>query len=324
MTLFLDEHTVSELITMEDALDAVSEGFIASGRGAVVNLPRARLSHGSGTVRITAAINDDRGYYGVKVSSSAVFGSNAGRVLNLFEIATGRLCAVIQVLALGALRTGAVSGLATDLLARHDAEVLTLIGTGRQARTQLDAIRRVRRIRQVRLVGRDPVRRAAFREALGREGKGVVEFDSAEDAGRGADIVVTATSATQPVLLGEWLSPGAHVNAVGANTESRRELDSAVVARAAVVVTDEPSQARYEATDLIQPVAEGVFDWDDLLGVGEILGGVKPGRQSYEEITLFKSLGTAIGDVALAARTYEAALERGVGVHLPDLSGGSS
>jgi ornithine cyclodeaminase/alanine dehydrogenase-like protein (mu-crystallin family) len=324
VTLLLDESTVAELLTMDDALAAVAEGFAARGRGALDNLPRARLEYAAGTIRITAAVDEDRGYYGVKISSSAVFGSNAGRVFNLFEIGTGRLCAVIQGFGLGALRTGAVSGLATDLVARPDAEVLALVGTGRQARTQLEAMRRVRTIRQLRLYGRDPVRRAQFRDAVVDDGIEVVECATAREAVRGAHIVVTATSATEPVLAGGWLDAGAHVNAIGANHESRRELDSAVVARSALILTDEPAQARYEAADLIHPVAEGVIGWDDVHGIDEIIVGAVPGRRSPDEITLFESLGTAIGDVVLAGRVYEAAVESGVGVQLPDLSGQAS
>ena len=320
MTLFLDEAAIGEVITMDEALATVAEGFAARSRGAVSNLPRALLRHSGGTIRITAAVNEEQGYHGVKVSSSAVFGSGAGRVFLLFETSTGRLCAVIQVFGLGALRTGAVSGVVTDHLANPDAECLALIGTGRQARTQLEAIRRVRPIRKLRLYGRDPSRRAEFRAQVDDEIE-VVECDSVEDAVRGAQVVATATSASEPVLEGAWLDEGTHVNAIGANDASRREIDSTVVARASVIVTDEPDQARYEAGDLIEPVVEGVIDWHDVHGVDELVGGAIPGRQSPDEITLFESLGTAIGDVALAARAYEMALDRGIGIELPDLSG---
>lgn len=324
MTALIDESAVAELVTMEDALEAVSKAFLARGRGRIVNLPRQRLHHREGVVRITAAVTEDAGYFGVKVSSSAVFGSNAGRIMSLYELSTGRLCAVIQVFGLGALRTGAVSGVATDLLARPDSEVLGLIGTGRQARTQLAAIKRVRPIRRVRVFGRDSGRRGDFADSVRDSGLEVTECESAREAVECADIVVTATAATDPVLLGDWLSPGVHVNAIGANHESKRELDSQVVAKAGVVATDEPSQAQYEASDLIHPVAEGLLSWEDVHGIHEIITGFAEGRRSVEEITLFKSLGTAVGDVLLAAWTYERALERGYGVTLPELSGGVS
>lgn len=320
MTLFLEEAAIAELLTMDDALAAVSEGFAGRARGAVGNLPRALLRHSGGTIRVTAAVDEEQGYHGVKVSSTAVFGSSAGRVFNLFETSTGRLCAVIQVFGLGALRTGAVSGVVTAHLANPDADCLALIGTGRQARTQLEAVRRVRPIRRLRLYGRDPSRRAEFRAQVDPD-IDLVECDSVEEAVSGAQIVVTATSASDPILRGSWLDPGTHVNAIGANDASRREIDSAVVARARLVVTDEPEQARYEAGDLIFPVAEGVIGWDDVHGVDELIGGVIPGRQSADDITLFESLGTAIGDVVLAVRAYTTAVERGIGTQLPDLSG---
>lgn len=306
---------------MDDALAAVEAGFTARARGVVDNLPRAILHHSGGTVRITAAVIEDQSYYGVKVSSSAVFGSGAGRLLSLYAIATGRLCAVIQVFGLGALRTGAVSGVTTRLLARPDADVLGLVGTGRQARTQLEAIRRVRPIHTVRLFGRDPARRARFAEEVRGEGLVVHECATVEEAVAGATVVVTATAATEPVLAGDWLNPGTHVNAIGSNDPSRRELDSAVVSRAELIVTDEPAQARYEAADLIHPVAEGLIGWEDVRGLDELLTGAVAGRRSADGITVFESLGTAIGDVALAARAYETALDRGIGQRLPDLSG---
>jgi alanine dehydrogenase len=321
MTLLLDENTVSELITMDDALIAVREGFVAQAHGTLANLPRVRLRQGGETVRITAAIAEHRGYFGVKVSSSAVFGSSAGRVLNLFESDTGRLCAVVQVFGLGAKRTGAVSGVAADCMANPDADVLAIVGTGRQARTQLAAMIRVRPIRQIRVFGRHTGRRADFADAARLTGADVLEFDTVEEAVTDAAIVVTATSASQPVLFGDWLSSGAHVSAIGANDESRRELDNRVVARADLIAVDEPIQARYESADLIQPVAKGILDWDQVSGLDELLGGSAPTRTSVRDITLFKSLGTAIGDVVLAANAYETAVERGVGVRLPELSG---
>jgi ornithine cyclodeaminase/alanine dehydrogenase-like protein (mu-crystallin family) len=320
VTLFIDERAVAELIAMPDALVAVREGFEAMARGNVENLPRTRLGHGEGTVRITAALAAERGYFAVKISSRAVFESNSGRILNLFELSTGKLCAVIQVFGLGALRTAAVTGVATDLLARPDADVLAVIGTGRQARRQLEAMLHVRTIKQVRVFGRDPHRRADFAAFPRAKSIETIECTDVEQAVAGASVVVTATSARDPVLFGVWLDPGVHVNAIGANDVSRRELDSEVVARADIVVVDEPLQAPLEASDLIQPVAEGIISWEQVKGLDEILAG-SPGRQTAGDITLFKSMGTAVGDAMLAALVYERALQSGVGISLPDLSG---
>ena len=323
MTLFLDEETVAHLVTMDDALAAVAEAFAASGDGTAVNVPRVRAPLGNGVLRITAAVLSYRGYYGVKMSSTAVFGSTAGRVFNLFKD-DGELCAVMQVFTLGSLRTGASSGVATDHLANKDAAVLGVIGSGRQARTQVAAIRSVRAIEEIRVFSPNPTRRAAFCDAVSDARVSAGGVDRAEEAVRGADIVVTATTATSPVMMGTWLSPGTHVNAVGANYEHRRELDSEAVARASVIVTDDRQQVRYEATDLAAPVREGLLDWERVRGLDELLAGTALGRRSPDEITLFKSLGVALGDVALAVRAYEAALAAGAGQRLPDLAGAGS
>lgn len=329
MTLFLDEAAVAEVITMSDALRAVREGFGGSGEDVVENLPRVLLGSGDNAVRITAASVANTGYYGVKISSRVVFGSGTGRVLNLYERDTARLCAVLQVFGLGAVRTGAVSGVATDLLARTDAETLAVIGTGRQALTQVEAMLRVRPVRTIRVFGRDRRRLAEFCDTLAGMTESTIDAtiapsSSPQEAVDGCDIVVTATSARHPVLAGEWLSHGVHINAVGANEIGRRELESSVVAKSNVIVVDEKSQARTEAADLIQPIAEGLLDWSDICGLDDLLTGRAEGRSSSDQVTLFKSLGTAIADVVLAGDVYETALRRGLGVRLPDLSGTSS
>jgi len=321
MTLFLDEACVAGLVGMDDALEAVEQVFAEVGRGTVTNVPRVRAPLAEGTLRITAAVLNARGYYGVKVSSTTIFESSAGRVFSLYKADTGELAAIVQVFAMGALRTGAASGVATKYMARPDASVLGVIGTGRQARTQAEAICKVRPIREIRVFSRSAHNRARFCADLAATGAALIPVDSAEAAARGADVIATATTATEPVLLGDWLAPGAHVNAIGANYEYRRELDSAAVGCMAVIATDDREQVRYEATDLAAPVAEGVIGWDDIVGLGDIVAGKIPGRTSEADITMFKSLGVALEDVALAARAYEKALETGAGQRLPDLAG---
>lgn len=319
--LFLDEACVRQLVTMEDALAAVEEVFGAQGRGGVFNVPRVRAPVKGGTLRITAAVLSYRGYYGVKVSSTAVFHSNAGRMFCLYREETGELCAVVQVFAMGALRTGAASGIATKYLANPDAAVLGVLGSGRQARTQVDAVCAVRPIREIRVWSP----RAASREAFCDDVKNVnkinaIPVDSQEAAVRGADVLITATTSTSPVVQGAWLKPGAHINAIGANFEHRRELDSATVAAAKFIATDDTEQVRYESTDLAVPVSEGLLSWEQVHSLGDVVAGKLKGRNSHDDVTLFKSLGVAIEDVALAARAYEKALKLGVGMTLPDLT----
>ncbi len=321
MTLFLDEICVAGLVGMDDALKAVEDVFAEVGRGTVTNVPRVRAPLGDGTLRITAAVLNARGYYGIKVSSTTIFESSAGRVFSLYKADSGELAAIVQVFAMGALRTGAASGIATKYMARPDAHRLAVIGTGRQARTQAEAICKIRPITEIRIHSRSNENRARFCRALAPLAADVFGTDSAEEAVRGADIIVTATTATEPVLKGAWLAPGSHVNAIGANYEYRRELDTDVVAKAAVIATDDREQVKYEATDLAAPVAERIITWDQVLGLGDIVAGNRPGRNGPGDITLFKSLGVALEDVALAACAYEKALETGAGQKLPDLAG---
>jgi alanine dehydrogenase len=322
MTIFLDEATVMRLVGMSDALDATEEVFREAGQGNVTNVPRVRASLNDGTLRITAAVLNYRGYYGVKVSSTTVFGRNAGRVFCLYREDGGELCAIVQVFAMGALRTGAASGVATRHLANDDARVLGVIGSGRQARTQVEAIARVRPIREVRAFSRSAENRAQFcQDITARLGIAAQPVETAREAATGCDVVVTSTTATAPVLLGEWLSPGTHVNAIGANYENRRELDSAAVARARFIATDDTEQVRYEATDLVAPVKEGLLSWDRVVPLGDVVAGHVTGRAAKEDITLYKSLGVAIEDVALAIRAFEKAKAEGIGTPLPDLSG---
>jgi alanine dehydrogenase len=319
--LFLDEACVRQLVTMEDALAAVEEVFGAQGRGGVFNVPRVRAPVKGGTLRITAAVLSYRGYYGVKVSSTAVFHSNAGRMFCLYREESGELCAVVQVFAMGALRTGAASGIATKYLANPDAAVLGVLGSGRQARTQVDAVCAVRPISEIRVWSP----RAASREAFCVDVKKInkinaIPVSSEEDAVRGADVLITATTSTSPVVQGAWLKPGVHINAIGANFEHRRELDSATVAAAKFIATDDTEQVRYESTDLAVPVSEDKLSWDQVHSLGDVVAGKIKGRNARDEVTLFKSLGVAIEDVALAARAYEKALKLGVGMTLPDLT----
>ena len=323
MTIFLDEDAIAGLLTMQTALSAVEEVFAAQGRNEVVNIPRIRTPVKGGILRITAGVLNYRGYYGVKISSTTSFGKNAGRLFFLYREEDGALCAAIQVFGLGMFRTGAASGIATKYLAVPDASRLGVIGSGRQAQTQVEAICAVRPITEVSVYSRSAEKRDAFCEELRARLPGVAlrPVASAEQATRGAQVVITATTATSPVLLGDWLAPGTHINAIGANFEHRRELDSEVVRRAAKIVTDDLEQVRYEASDLAFPVAEGILTWDDVRSLGAVVAGVETGRRSGEDITIFKSLGVAIEDVALAARAYEAAVEQGVGVELPDLAG---
>jgi ornithine cyclodeaminase/alanine dehydrogenase-like protein (mu-crystallin family) len=325
MTLLIDEHCIRKLITMDDALAAVEEVFDAQGTGAnggVTNVPRVRVPVSNGIVRITAAVLSYRGYYGVKISSTAVFGRDAGRMFCLYREDDGSLAAIVQVFAMGAMRTGAASGIATKYLANDDASVLAVIGTGRQARTQVEAVCTVRPISEVRVYSRDAANVERFCVEIGKVNKNnYIRSSSLEGAVRGADIVISATSSEAPVVQGAWLKPGAHINAIGANYEHRRELDTEAVSAARFICADDIEQVRYEATDLIEPVKSGVLSWDQVHPLSSVVSGNIRGRHSREDITLFKSLGVALEDVALAVRALEKAQQQGLGTPLPNLTG---
>jgi ornithine cyclodeaminase/alanine dehydrogenase-like protein (mu-crystallin family) len=256
------------------------------------------------------------GFIGMKIYTSV---RGAVRfVVPLFRSATGEMAALIEADALGQFRTGAATGVATKYLANPDAQTAAIIGTGYQARTQLEAVANVRKLERVRAFGRDPQRRAQFcSDMSARIGVEVEPVDSGEKAVRGADIVVTATSALKIVLEGPWISPGAHVNAIGANWAQKRELDDAAVTRADLIVVDSVEQAKMEAGDLILSFANDATRWNAVRELGEIVAGKIFGRTNSNQITLFKSNGIATWDLAVAVRVYELAVARGIGQSIP-------
>jgi len=320
MPIFMDEECVTGLVTMDDALEVLDELFREQGRDRVVNVPRVRAPVKGGILRITTAVLSYRGYYGIKISSNAVSSKHVGRLFCLYREDGADLCAIMQVYGMGAIRTGAASGIATKYLSNPDAATLGVIGSGPQARTQALAICKVRPIREIRVYSRTPENRARFaRDITAETGVKAVAVDTAEAAARDSAVVVTATSSKTPVLNGKWLAPGTHVNAIGANYEHRRELDLDAVAAARFIAADDREQVQYESTDLVEAVKSGLLKWDDVHNLAEVVSGRARGRTSPQDITLFKSLGVAMEDVALAARAYERAVERKAGQPLPDL-----
>jgi ornithine cyclodeaminase/alanine dehydrogenase-like protein (mu-crystallin family) len=320
MPLFLDEECVTGLVTMDDALEVLDELFREQGRDRVVNVPRVRAPVKGGILRITTAVLSYRGYYGIKISSNAVSSKHVGRLFCLYREEGADLCAIMQVYGMGAIRTGAASGIATKYLANPDAATLGVIGSGPQARTQALAICKVRPIREIRVYSKTLENRERFARDIAVEtGAKATAVSSAEAAARGSAIVVTATSSKTPVLNGKWLSPGTHVNAIGANYEHRRELDLDAVAAARFIAADDREQVQYESTDLVEAVKNGLLKWENIHNLADVVSGRVRGRTSPADITLFKSLGVAMEDVALAARAYERAVERKAGQPLPDL-----
>lgn len=313
MALLLTEADVRELLTMPIALEAVEAAFRHLAEGAARVHPRRRLHlEGFSYLHYMAAADGACGYEGMKIYTSSRDGLRF--MIPLFRAKTGELLAILEGDYLGQMRTGAATGLATQLLAREDAHVVGIIGTGVQARTQLEAIAAVRKIEGILVFGRDAERRERFvREMTVKMGVQVEAAPSAEAAVRQAEILVTATTATQPVVEGGWIMKGAHINAVGANFPHKRELDSDAVDCASVIFVDSCEQAKMEAGDLIRTFGGVPERWGGVQELAELLAGRTRGRTTRDEITLFKSNGIAIEDVVTAGRVYELATERKMG-----------
>lgn len=311
--LYLTEAEVGRLLTMDLALEAVSAAFRKIGCDEAENVPRSRCQTDRVMLHVLPAAAKTLGAIGFKAYTTPRDGPARFHV-TLFDPQTGAMSALLEADLLGQFRTGAASGVATKKLARADATTAGCIGTGKQARTQVLAICKVRPLKQVKVFGRDPGRRAAFAAQLAAEtGVDVVPVESAEAAVRGLDVIVTATTAREPVLKGEWLAEGCHVNLAGSNFLARAEADVEVFRRAAVVSADSKDQAHLEAGDLVAPLRENVLTWSDVYDFGPLLVGKYPGRQSPADITVFKSLGLGIEDVALAVRVLDLARQQGVG-----------
>jgi ornithine cyclodeaminase/alanine dehydrogenase-like protein (mu-crystallin family) len=316
MALLLREADVGALLTMDDVLVAVEEGFRALGTGGAVNNPRSRAVTPPGTLHVMHAAVPAVGMSGVKAYVTTPRGSRFLAVL--YRLEDGEALAIVEADRLGQMRTGAASGVATRFLARPEAGALGVIGTGWQARSQVQAICRVRPIALVKVYSRSPERREVFaREMTADLGAEVVAAESAAEAVLGTDVVVTATSSREPVLSGAWLVPGMHVNAIGSNSASRREIDLEAVRRSDPIVVDALDQAQIECGDLIGAAAEGEPVWDRAVELGAVVAGLAPGRQRPDQISLFESQGIAVEDVVTMELLYRRALATGAGEEIP-------
>jgi ornithine cyclodeaminase/alanine dehydrogenase len=308
--MYLTEAEVGELLSPADALEAVEASFRRLAAGTVDNRPRERLPLEEGQYAVMACVDNELGYAGLKSYAWTTTGTPF--VVLLFAIASPtRLEAVIEADKLGQLRTGAASGVAAKYLARDGAESLGVIGCGWQAASQIACIRgAVPTIERVTVYCRNAERLAEFCRENDCE-PAETHRDAAD-----ADVVVTVTTSKDPVLRGEWLRDGALVCGVGANDARRRELDNAVLERAAFVCCDSREQSKIESGDLIEPVERGVLDWLEVHELQEVVAGEIEGRASDADIVVFKSNGLAAWDLAAGARVVELARERGVGTQL--------
>jgi alanine dehydrogenase len=257
------------------------------------------------TLHLMGAAWHSRGYIGYKAYFSFPTGTRFHVVLASAH--TGEVLALIEADWLGRIRTGAASGLATKYLAREEATTVALLGAGAQAETQLQAICTVRSIQRAFVFSRTPETRATFAERMTAQlSIPVYAVESVEQAVAEAEVICTITSAREPILQGALLKPGMHINAAGANSLARRELDTFAVGRCERIFVDDPAQARMEAAELVVPIELRKLSWERVYPLAHLVGGLLPTRQSPEEITLFKSLGIALEDVAAATVVYEA------------------
>jgi ornithine cyclodeaminase/alanine dehydrogenase-like protein (mu-crystallin family) len=311
--LFLKEDDIKQLVSVPEAIAALDIVFRDQARGRAFTNSRQRLRMPGSTLHIMAGATS--GYFGYKAYTSAAGGARF--YFFLFRAETTELLAMMEADALGQIRTGAATGLATKLLSNPDASHATLFGAGWQAESQLLAMDAVRELRRVWIVNRKPERREAFiRKMQPLVKTELASAESAEEAVRASQIVTTITSSREPVLKGAWLLPGQHINAAGGNLLLRREFDDEAVLRAGSVVVDSIEQARIEAGEFVGVIETGRRRWEEFLELRDVAAGLRQGRAATGDITLFKSLGLAMEDVALGQHVYERAIERGVGRQL--------
>lgn len=316
MALWLSEDDVRAVLTMEIAMERVEEAMRAAATDTAVDTPRVRTQAAHGTLHVLQAAAPTLGLAGFKYYFIGPEGKCS--YVHLVNARTAKLEAVIASGWLGMTRTGAASGIAARHLGPPDARVAGQVGAGAQAPSQLEAVCKACNIERAQVYSRDPARLATFCEAMSdRLGIEVLPAASAAAAVQGADIVNVITNSTQPVLEGAWLSPGQHVNAAGSNAVTRRELDLAAVRRCDLVVVDSRSAARRECGDLLPAVEQGMIRWERLPELGEVIAGMRLGRRSARDITLYESHGMGIQDIYVAEHVLEAARKRRLGRELP-------
>lgn len=316
MIRFITERNVVELLTMEDSIAALDEAIGELGRGKAFNKPRQVVGGDAARLSVLPAAIPSKKILGFKTYTVGL--NDALRFWVMLFGDDGEIKAMIEAEHLSAVRTGAACGVATKYMSRPESSTVGLLGTGYNSPAQLEAICAVRTIKQVRAFSRNRDNLVAFCNGMTKHlGVEVVPASDARDAVRNMDIITTITSSAKPVLFGDWLEKGVHVNLAGAMKPSRKEIDTKAVTMADLLVADDIEQAREEAGEMIDAATEGAFDWSTLKGLGSIVAAGKNVRETGDEITVFKAHGTGLWDVATALRIYELALARDVGVDLP-------
>lgn len=314
--LYLTEADVRHLADMRTALDAVRRAFVALGEGQAENVPRRRAAAPGVMLHNMHAAAGYLGVVGAKVYTTTKAGFQF-HVL-IYDAATGSLSAMIEADHLGRLRTGAASGVATELMARPEASTVGLFGAGRQARTQLEAACAVRRLSRVDVFSRNADRCANFAEEMSRQlDVEVVPALRPDLAAMEKDIIITATASKTPVFEGRLIGEGTHLNVVGSNFLQKAEIDVDTVRQADIIVCDSIEACKLEAGDFVDAIEAGVTCYKNMQELADVVTGKATGRATADDITLFKSVGLAIEDVALGYEVLRRAKETGVGEELP-------
>jgi ornithine cyclodeaminase/alanine dehydrogenase-like protein (mu-crystallin family) len=327
--LIINQSEVQQLLPMSECIEVMSQALATLARGdAILPLrPVLWLPEKYGALGMMPSYMGDIQAMGLKVVSvfpgnhGTQYDSHMGAVL-VFETKHGQLLGIVDASTITAIRTAGVSGVATRALAREDAHNLAILGSGVQAKTHLAAMLLTRDIQHIRVWSRNPehTKRFVERESA-RHGVNIQAAQTVQEAVDGAEIICTTTAAKEPILKGEWIAPGTHINAVGSSVSFTRELDTAAIVKSRLYVDRRESTVN-EAGDFLFPKQEGAITDDHIQGeIGEILIGKVKGRQTHDEITVFKSLGLAVEDLSAANHVYKKAVEAGLGIAV-ELGGG--
>ena len=315
MALFLRDEEVNQSVTMEDMLEAIEEMQRRFGQGEVTNLARRKIIAPGGMLSVMGGGLFYDGILGVK-TYTVVHGKYSFQV-SVYDANTGELMCYTQANRLGQLRTGATTGVAVKHLSRSNAATVGIIGTGYQAPTQLEAVCQVRNVQKIRAFSRTPEGREAFAETMTDSlGISVEPVNSGEAAVAGSDIVICIAAAQEPVLQGEWLSPGATVIGAGPTSWRVREVDDATFARADKIFVDSAEQAPVEAGDMASAVDRGILQWSRLQELRQVVAGAVTGRDNPEQIIYAKLMGTGVADVAAAKLAYDRAKSKSLGLEM--------
>lgn len=317
MPLFLSEADVRQLLTMDLALAQVGRALQDRALGRAIDLPRARIQTATGIQHVLQAAAPELGLIGFK-SYYTVPGQRSAMYVQMSNMKTGKLEAIVEASWQSMIRTGAASGVATRALANPGATVVAQLGAGYQGMGQLEAVVRAMNLKAARVYAPTRDRLEAWCKKMAEQlGIPVHAAATPQEAIRGAQVVNVITKSATPVLDGDWLEPGQHVNAAGANALSRREIDAKTIARCALITVDARGTAQKECGDLLPAVETGKLQWETLTEIGDVLAGRVPGRTAGDDITLYESHGMGIQDLYTAAAVVDLARARGIGTALP-------